>query len=127
MTIHQHPFFPIDQDVVDSLLLESLPVEPQPTEDERMPPEVVDRLVGVIRHEQALREDAAALPEQELCPDCALDDDPATEAGVPQDVVSRSVEEQRAAPGEWDAEAWGQLPAYDVVLLACGHTTSRLA
>lgn len=98
-----------------------------PFDDEPMPPEVAERLIAVIRHEQALREGAQFLPERELCLDCALDDDPAAEPGVPQDVVDRSIGQQLASPGEWDDEAWGSLPLHDVAQLACGHTLARLA
>lgn len=90
--------------------------------EEKMPDEVAECIFAAIRREQELRE----LPEQELCTDCAVDDDPATEPGVPQDVVARSTEQTMSSLDEWDEDAFGPLPVYDVVRLACGHTMAQL-
>ena len=82
--------------------------------EEKMPDEVAECIFAAIRR------------EQELCTDCAVDDDPATEPGVPQDVVARSTEQTMSSLDEWDEDAFGPLPVYDVVRLACGHTMAQL-
>ncbi len=60
-------------------------------------------------------------PELEWCPNCALDDDPATEAGMPRVVVDRTIETDLS----WDTTL-GHDPEYAVTYLACGHTLAEL-
>lgn len=98
MSINQQSLFPFDE------------FDPSLAEDELMPFTVAERLEMAIQHEQFLRDQARRPREQELCLYCAVDDDPATEPGVPQDVV-----------GHEDRYPFEE----EVVVLACGHRFVR--
>lgn len=72
-----------------------------------------------IAQQIQLQTAAVLLPEQDWCELCAHEDDPATEPGMPRDIVDRCLESLRRY-ATWESD-----PRYEVTYLVCGHTITR--